>query len=90
MGTNLVLFAITNGQLQTEDFTLLAILGAAIAIIGAYVRKLHSDLRRTRQLLEEQSRLNSKLNETVERILKIDQDGAIDSNRRKRSKPPLN
>jgi hypothetical protein len=49
-------------------------------MVAAYVRKLHQDLRRAQTLLENQIDLNRKLDHTLNRLLRIDQDGGIDSN----------
>jgi hypothetical protein len=80
------LFAITNGQFQTDDLVWLGILTAAVVVMAGYVRKVRDDLRRTRKLLEDQAKFNAKLNETVEHILRIDREGQIDSHRRSHKK----
>jgi len=73
-------FAITNLEVQEGDLVLLGIISAAISMVAAYVRKLHQDLRRAQTLLENQIDLNRKLDHTLNRLLRIDQDGGIDSN----------
>jgi hypothetical protein len=72
--------AVTNLEIQEGDLVLLGIIAAALSVVGAYVRKLHQELRRAHKLLENQMILNRKLDSTLSRLLKIDEAGGIDSN----------
>jgi predicted Holliday junction resolvase-like endonuclease len=77
------LFAITDLPLEEAEIVFIVALIAATTLAVAYVRKLHAELHRHKRQLEEQAKFNDKLNETVDRMLKIDESDGIDSNRRK-------
>jgi hypothetical protein len=80
------LLAVTNGQLQADDFALLGVVVVAIAVIAGFMSKLTRELRRTKKELQDQAKLNARLNETVERVLRLDDEDSIHSHRRATSR----
>ena len=74
-------FAIADLPLEEAEIGFIALLVIAAMVGGSYFRKLQSELRQQKKQLNDQTEFNRKLNATVERLLKIDNAGKIDSNR---------
>jgi predicted Holliday junction resolvase-like endonuclease len=79
-------FAVTDVALEETEVIFIFVLIVVAVMTAAYIRRLRSELNRHRRKLDEQSHFNEKLNATVDRILQIEQEGSIDSNRRKNQK----
>ena len=69
-------------DLPLEITECVVILSLAVTSIMAvrYIRRLRSSMKQLQKQLEDQSKFTYKLNETVDRMLKIDEEGGIDSN----------
>lgn len=74
-------FAIVDLPLEEAEIGFIALLVIAAMVSGSYFRKLQSELRQQKKQLYDQTEFNRKLNVTVDRLLKIDNAGEIDSNR---------
>lgn len=76
-----VYFAIADLPLEITELLFLFVLAAVAPITARYIVRLHTALDKLKKELDDQSRFTARLNQVVDRMLKIDDHGDIDSNR---------
>ncbi len=78
--------AVSDVGLEELEMLVISVLAVLAVWFGLYIKRLRDEVRRHKDELDEQQNLNQKLNQVVDRVLKIDADGTIDSERKDHTK----
>jgi hypothetical protein len=78
------LLAITDMPLEETEILLIVALCLVMLLSARVISHLRGEMNIQRDKLREQAELNAKLEQTMERVLRIDAEGGIDGTRNKK------